>query len=152
MTNPKTAICPRCTKERELDLIDPKGGPCFRCFQEMYCGEGESPNNEMENKMKKCFNLANEIVGADLAPDSRPMQEQMGEWQCKALELATLVQKECNEFGQARDLMQKEFEANPDFRHTYVANISIMLLDQLGCSATDCNNVAEHLMDLVFKS
>ena len=105
--------------------------------------------------MSEAFNYANEVIGAELAPEYPvtidSMVKQCGEWQGKAIRLAELVQKHHNEFGQAREKMQKTFEEDPDFKHTYVSNIAMALQDQLGTSHEDSNKVAEEIMYRIFK-
>ncbi len=101
--------------------------------------------------MKECFDYANKIIVTDLAPEvNQDYPKMVGEWQAKAIHLAELVQKECNEFGDAREKMRETFEDDPDFRRAFIDNISCILMDNLGIEKQERDLISSLIMDRIF--
>lgn len=62
-----------------------------------------------------------------------------------------------NKIQKARKVFSKAFDRNPDFRDTYMANIAMLLYDELHkmkyrpkLRSEDRNAVAEKVIDLIF--
>lgn len=54
----------------------------------------------------------------------------------------------------ARKVMRDSFKKDPDFRHTYQANIAMLLYDRRkefsNKKLEDCNKLADMIIDLIF--
>jgi len=56
-----------------------------------------------------------------------------------------------NKIARARETMRNAFDADPDFKMVYIANIAMLLHDHYGITDYDKRNVAaEDILKLIF--
>ncbi len=57
-----------------------------------------------------------------------------------------------NRIRAARKVMRKAFKKDPEFKHTYIASIAIVLYDHFGTEHDAREAIAEEILDTIFSA
>lgn len=55
-----------------------------------------------------------------------------------------------NEIMEAKKVIREAFERDPDLKESYVANLAVILMDELGIPYKRWNEIATKILDRIF--
>jgi len=88
----------------------------------------------------------------EIASGIKEIEERIEEIEddCRSEQCQREVEEAGNEIAEARRTVRDAFKEDPDFKHSYIANIAMLLYDELGLKKEKRDEMSDKILRLIF--